>query len=422
MKIGVARTKITPRAMGIDLWGYGFYLDRKAKGVADDLYASAVEFNYSGRKALTISCDIGNLDRSFIDECSRELLEETGYDQINLCASHTHSAPAGCDMRGVGALDSEYREFLKKQIFNAALYAHQDVEAVDIVTAITKAEINENRAFLDGETNNNIYAILAQTESNKIKSIIYNYAAHPVNAPKIDQGPESFWVSAGFPGYANRYLSDKVGCIPMFLQGSCGDVNILDQGVFRKAKEHGHVIAEKILAAPTSMIDTPDMRLGKIKIELPAIIPTKEFVDDTLQKLPVNNPAFERLLEEWKKDTIKGIAEDAFSDVLQRDVNFLHIGDETCLVFHPFELFSQLDKDIRSRSPYNVTFLNGYSNDSLGYLVPNMDETSIINPILKRAINYSREIIPMVTKSPHLERDAGKVFVDQVATYLEESY
>jgi hypothetical protein len=312
-------------------------------------------------------------------------------------------------------------KFLKKQIKHAVSDAHENIEDVDIVTAVGRAEVNENRAILGGETNNNVYALFAKTDSNKTKSIIYNYAAHPVNASK-----ENCSISAGFPGYANTLLSRIEGCTPMFLQGSCGDVDILNKGVFKKAKEYGHVIAGEILSAPTSMIANPDMRLGKIKVELPAIVPSKKFIEDTIAKQEIIHPSFGRLLDGWKQATLKGIEDDAYSDVLERDVNVLYIGPNTCMIFHPFELFTSLDTTIRAKTPpasgITELFLNGYSNDSLGYLVPDIDEANLTDPTLKRAINYSRVIVPMVTKSPHLERDAGKVFVDQVAKHLEESY
>lgn len=47
-KAGVAKVKITP-LLGIELWGYGFYLNRYAKEANDDLYARAIGFRgYAG--------------------------------------------------------------------------------------------------------------------------------------------------------------------------------------------------------------------------------------------------------------------------------------------------------------------------------------------------------------------------------------
>jgi len=406
MKIGAAKLKITPLDVTKEEpWGYGFYLGNKFTGVNDDLYASAVEFYDNGKRCLVVSCDVGNLGDSIVKEISEELMEED-YEQINLCATHTHSAPAAVDMRGIGEIHESYTKFLKSQIKQVASDARKNLKEADMFSAISKAEVNLNRALEGGETNNNVYMLFAESELQK--TIIYNYAAHPVNVPK-----ENSLISAGFPGYANeRFIKD--GYMPMFLQGSCGDVNIADPQIFEEAKTHGYTIADKILSAERTKIENPQMELSSIAIDMPIIVPTEKFIEETLEQLTMGqNAGFDKMVNGWKRDTLEDIKNKSYNDTLQIDVNFLHIDDENCLVFHPFELFTSLDNDIRKNCSHN-TFLNGYTNNALGYLLDMSGNSS------ERAKKYSSTIVPMITKSSHLKETASKVFVDSIAEYFEE--
>ena len=111
-KAGVAKVKITP-PLGVELWGYGIYLNRFAKGVNDELYAKAIEFYDGENKAIIISCDLGGLGRYFVQQCKEEISKSINIpkDNITICATHTHSGPSTVFMRGLGEIDKNYLNF-----------------------------------------------------------------------------------------------------------------------------------------------------------------------------------------------------------------------------------------------------------------------------------------------------------------------
>ena len=91
-RAGAAEVLITP-PLGISMSGY--YNDRKADDVHDELYAHALVLESGEAKAALVVCDIIGLDRSLASE-SRQMIEErTGIPAaaVMICCTHTHTGP-----------------------------------------------------------------------------------------------------------------------------------------------------------------------------------------------------------------------------------------------------------------------------------------------------------------------------------------
>ena len=54
LKVGFSRVAVTPK-MGIDISGY--YIQRNAEGVLDELFANAIAFECGSNRAIMISID-----------------------------------------------------------------------------------------------------------------------------------------------------------------------------------------------------------------------------------------------------------------------------------------------------------------------------------------------------------------------------
>ena len=57
LKIGFGRADITPR-VGVELCGFGPFLQRRSVAVRDRLWARAAAFEAGGRRAVLVSCDL----------------------------------------------------------------------------------------------------------------------------------------------------------------------------------------------------------------------------------------------------------------------------------------------------------------------------------------------------------------------------
>ena len=78
MKAGYGERIVNPSSE-VELSGYGYYLERKAKEILDDLKVRALGMEEKGEKLILISCDILSLSTEFADEIRREISENEKY-------------------------------------------------------------------------------------------------------------------------------------------------------------------------------------------------------------------------------------------------------------------------------------------------------------------------------------------------------
>ena len=99
MKIGFSVVDITPE-LGIYLTGYGMP-ERLAEGVHSPLNASVMVFEDGNTSAVVIGLDWCFVDWPLTQVIRKEINKMTGIPEqnIDLCCSHTHSAPHTTYMR-----------------------------------------------------------------------------------------------------------------------------------------------------------------------------------------------------------------------------------------------------------------------------------------------------------------------------------
>jgi hypothetical protein len=91
-RAGAATVKITP-PKGAPLAGY--YYNRAAEGVHDDLYAKAIVLQQDTNKVAFVVCDLISLTRPIVEEARKIISESSGLkgDHVMMSATHTHTAP-----------------------------------------------------------------------------------------------------------------------------------------------------------------------------------------------------------------------------------------------------------------------------------------------------------------------------------------
>ena len=92
LKIGVAAVKITPLE-GTPLAGY--YYDRGATGIHDDLYAKALVIEKDGSKIAIVSCDLIGVTTDIVIGARSLIEKSTGInaDHVMIGATHSHTGP-----------------------------------------------------------------------------------------------------------------------------------------------------------------------------------------------------------------------------------------------------------------------------------------------------------------------------------------
>ena len=101
--VGYGQREITP-PMGVELSGYGYFLQRRCDAVQDPLYARAVAFRQQDNTQLIINCDLLGLGPWMVDAVRGALNQWYGLsaEQVLLLSIHTHTGPTTGGLPGCG--------------------------------------------------------------------------------------------------------------------------------------------------------------------------------------------------------------------------------------------------------------------------------------------------------------------------------
>ena len=163
MKLGFSSVCINPETE-VELSGYGWFLERKATGVMDDIFAHALYLEQAPMPVLLIGCDLLALSPYIVNQVKSKLAEELSLtqEQIILSCIHTHTAPSAAQTIGCGEMSWDYVTFLIAKLIEAGKTAASVLHSVTGVRyGQTEIEpIGFNRARLDGSVgllDSNVY-------------------------------------------------------------------------------------------------------------------------------------------------------------------------------------------------------------------------------------------------------------------------
>ena len=240
LKVGFARMDVTPMT-GIGLIGY--YHERLANGVLDNLELNAMALACGDRKAVLITMDQEGLTRDCCLDFKEYISQVTGLptQAIYIHAIHTHTGPFVVK-DSEKPLEREYYTFLYRRMGDVAKYALADLKPAKMGYATgTSPEIAFIRRFRmkDGSTQTN------PGRQNPNVAAPIGTADHRVNVLRFDREDGQTIVLANFgnhpdvigghkfsadwPGFTRRTLEQSIpGCKCIFFNGAQGDVNHSD--------------------------------------------------------------------------------------------------------------------------------------------------------------------------------------------------
>ena len=243
MKAGFGVTDITPR-VGVELYGFGPYLNRHSIAVRDRIEARAAAFESEGKRVGIIGCDLCLFHGSIAAE-ARKLIRkahpELADKDILVNASHTHSGPSlAADFGGWGYPDLPYELLLPRRIARAACAALDDLEEVDYSLGIVPCEhIGLNRVYdkdcppladvlkpdwtpAKPELTDTQCRVLKFTRKDgSLAGFIAHFGCHPVVCCR-----QCRYIHGDYPAVAlHELMREFPGSVGVFLQGAEGDVN-----------------------------------------------------------------------------------------------------------------------------------------------------------------------------------------------------
>ncbi|MCL4853144.1 MAG: neutral/alkaline non-lysosomal ceramidase N-terminal domain-containing protein [Bryobacteraceae bacterium] len=399
-QVGAAAVKITP-PMGAPMSGY--YYNRAADGVHDDLFAKALVFEQDGAKAAVVACDLSGVPRPIVEQARQAIEQKTGIPgaRVMISATHTHTGPvllSGATRYNLEgemlAIGKKYAADLPQLIAEAVEKANAALAPARISAAKGREEsLTFNRRFHmkdgrvgwnPGKLNPNIVrpagpidpdvpVVYFDSPGGKPIATYVNYALHLDTVGGLE-------YSADYPYTLGRQLSavKGPGMLTLFTIGCAGNLNHID--VTTREPQKGHGEAARIGTVLAGEVLKTFKRLE----HLPAAAPK---VRSETVLLPL--PAFEPRELEWAKkitplfgkpnaapflDFVKAfrVTDTAARDgkPLEAEVQVIALGNDLAFVGLPGEIFTELGMALKYASPYRYTVVAELANGSVGY-VPN---------------------------------------------------
>jgi len=328
---------------------------------------------------------------------------------IRVCATHSHSAPALAFFRQWGAISPEYQKKVEEQVVAAALAAKKDLVPADlyygrdrvdggnfnrtIKTWKTDVEFDKTSTDSDRWLDTTLHALYFQREKPKQSLLWYQFSSHPVCYTDTQSGPD-------WPGLVVTRTTARDELRPAFLQGHCGDVNPGSGAPYLGDPEK---VAEAVYTAlhhatnHSELVIVDQMRVATAQVELPFDLDRLRAQIETYEKDPAACTKGEWVDAAFAKDWHEAAKKwDKQKTTYGAPLSAIRLG-ELALLFQPSELYSYYGLAIQRDSPLRKTIPVGYADDYVGY-VP--------DPTAYEKSEYAALVVPKITGLPPFTPEA----------------
>lgn len=401
LRVGAAMVRITPPP-GTPMAGY--YHERAADGVLDDLYARALVLEKDGVTAALVSLDLIGTLRPFVVEARRLVEQETGIPagQVMISATHTHTGPVFARsgpryerQGGRNALAVQYTNQLPRLIADAVKQAHAQRAPAGVQAAIGHEEtiaFNRRYHLRDGTVGWNPGiknpAVIKPAgpidpampfvyfENNRREPIAtyVNYAVHLDNVG----GPR---ISADLPASLTQCLAAWKGPkhVTVYTTGTCGDINQINvqwehsQQSPQFAARLGMILGGEVLRQWSNLRPVAAgplcVRSELVKLPLAPVAAAEVQQARAALAAGLNDRSRLKFMEAVNAYKVLDVAE-RNGQPLEVEVQVITLGSDLAWVSLPGEIFVQLGLDLKQDSPFRQTMIAELANGSIGY-IPN---------------------------------------------------
>ncbi len=377
MKVGYADAEITPPP-GVELTGYGYFLNRRAETCLDPLRVRACVLAGNGDPpGVLVQLDLLCLDREFTGSVRRAAQERFGLEpeRVLLHCTHTHTGPAVLSLYGCGLPDPEVVAGLRRTVVETI------GRALDALRPAGNAQWFEGewpQGFAWNRTGGADLDVRVRGVHIPIRGApalyLLSYACHPVT---LGAAPV---YSADYCGALAREF-EAYGVHTLFLNGPCGDINPANTAVGRRGDAatlaiYGRDLARafrRAEAAGALPLDLAGARAvsRNIPLEIEPIDPESLEArrDQVRAALQEKTPQSGRLQveAEWIDRMLRHLERGALDPARSAEIQGLRFGD-LVIVGLAAETFTRLGWIIREGLPDRRVLLAATSNGVIGYI------------------------------------------------------
>lgn len=383
MKAAFYETEITPPLGGM-MWGH--YTDLRATDVQDRLYVKAAVIEDEGEISAIVCVDSCALPPQMHDVVTKRIQEYTGIDPSRVCltSNHTHWGATFSDSPELNCYaDEAYRDVCFRLTADAVILAYKrlsDAEAsfgaselhgysfcrdyiMEDGTVITHGKKPIGVLGVLAEIDPAVSVVTFRKDGEPIGALI-NYANHQCCCGRITA------YTGDYSSILSKELKKLYGpdFVSLFLQGTCGDINHINNDRVTKAtpdtyREIGRALAKQVVEAMQH--DKPIGSGVLVKKEL-IRIPTRQ-IDSEGLKQALND----LLKNEGGSMRIRNLVyyhatnKDTYKDLwLQAIV----LGGNTCIWALPGEVFVDFGRRLKNESSFPNNLVVELCNSYCGYI------------------------------------------------------
>jgi hypothetical protein len=396
LRVGAAAESITPAA-GTPMAGY--YSERGAKGVHDELHAKAIVLETGGVAVALVALDLITTPRDLVDDARREIerIAQIPASCVMISATHSHTGPIldlSNPFGGQSDLVKRYRALLPGKIAEAVRRARSQLAPARALAARGRENsIAFNRRYHmkdgtvgwnPGKKNPNVLKpagpidpdvpmVLFESTDRKPLAAYVNFAVH------LDNIGEPL-ISADMPATLSRCLAEYGGpdLITVFTAGCCGDVNHIavdwaePQRGFANAARMGTILAAEVFRSWPRLkpVEPGALRVKTeiVRLALPELAPKDaEKAQAIMARVADQKPPAPKFMEMVQAFKVRDVTA-RHGQPQEVEVQVIALGNNVAWVSLPGEIFTELGLAIKQDSPFPHTIVAELANGSIGYV------------------------------------------------------
>ena len=406
LQVGFGKAKIQPPDLNIRLTGGGDP-NRFVTGVLDYMYLTCIAItDLEGTSALFYTVDMQNFANSWGSHAREFISERTGIPKTHIFfgCTHTHSVP---ELNQKTEANRKFCQVFEEGLIKAtddALADRSDAE-IQIGTAIGELEDGTKLAYVrhyimnDGTISGSNFGDASSGYSGKhpydadIEAQLIKFvrpAEDKKNVLMVNWPCHSTFngtstltnLSADWPSSTRDYIDANSDCLTaIFLSGAGNQVpNSFDHNENHRLdyREYGKVLGGIIVEA---LPNTKKINDGAIEMISEKYETESNHYTD-MERLSVANEVYNYFLKNGQTEGTKYAKKKGFMSCYEArayvwrsklaekqklTMTALRIGDLS-MVVAPYELFSTSSMEIKARTPFEMTFVLGYTNSIAGYI------------------------------------------------------